>query len=92
MGTHEAPKRILGRAHDRLAAHIEAGVDYDRAAGLALERRNQRVVTRIGVLVHCLNARRVVNMRNGRKIGHNQYFLRARMNAHNSPSIDTVIS
>ena len=33
VGGQEAAVRILGRTHDGLAAHIETGVDQDRAAG-----------------------------------------------------------
>ena len=38
LGAHEAAERVLRRADDRLAAHVEAGIDQHRAAGLRLER------------------------------------------------------
>src|SRR4051812_45111812 len=55
---HEAAKCVLGRADDRLAAHIETGVDDNRAPRLVAECRDQRVVARIGFAMHGLNARR----------------------------------
>src|ERR1700674_1031039 len=42
IGAHEAAERVLRRAHDRLAAHIEARVDQHRTSGLGLEPRQQR--------------------------------------------------
>ena len=42
---HEAAVGVLGRADDRLAANVEAGVDHDRAPGLlASNRSNEAVV------------------------------------------------
>src|SRR5262245_5769075 len=41
LGAHEAAERVLGRADDRLAAHVEASVDDDRAASTVLKRRKQ---------------------------------------------------
>src|SRR6185295_12530714 len=35
---HEAAICVRRRVHDRFAAHVEAGVDHQRAAGLARER------------------------------------------------------
>src|SRR5438552_1013813 len=66
LRSHEAAERVLGRADDRLAADVEARVDEDRAAGALLEARNQRVEARIGVGVNGLDARRVVDMGDGR--------------------------
>src|SRR5258706_2019735 len=66
LGTHEAAERVLGRADDRLAAHVEAGVDEHRAAGRRLERLEQAVETGVGLLVHRLDARRVVDVRDRR--------------------------
>jgi len=37
LAAHEAAKAVLGRAGDRLAAHIEAGIDQDRQPVLALK-------------------------------------------------------
>src|SRR5690606_18539250 len=58
FSTHEAVKTILRRAHDGLAAHIEARVHHDRAIRKRLEARKQRVITRIRLSMHRLNARR----------------------------------
>src|ERR1043166_8121212 len=41
LRAHEAAERVLGGAHDRLATHVEAGVDQHRAAGARLEGREQ---------------------------------------------------
>ena len=49
---HETAKRILGRAYDRLAANIEAGVDERRAAGQRLELARQFMKARIGVAMY----------------------------------------
>ena len=57
-GAHEAVERVLRRAHDGFAAHIETGIDDDGAAGQALEGAEQRVIARVGFLVHGLDARR----------------------------------
>src|SRR5258708_31372315 len=62
--SHEAPESVLRRANDRFPAHVEARVHEHRAAGLPFKRRKQRVVARIGFLMHGLDAGRVVNMRN----------------------------
>ena len=39
LGTHEATKGLFGCAHDWLSADVEAGIDYNRAAGLVPEGR-----------------------------------------------------
>src|SRR5579859_1125948 len=69
LGAHEAAERVLGAADDRLATHVEAGVDDDRAAGLLLELADQVVESRIGFLVHRLHARRVIDVRHRRDGG-----------------------
>src|SRR5262249_45845347 len=46
--THEATERVLRRADDRLAAHVEARVHQRAAAGLLPESGDQRVKARIG--------------------------------------------
>src|SRR5262245_25772705 len=66
---HEAAEGVLGRAHDRLAAHVEACVDQNSAAGLLLEARDQRMETRAGVGVHRLYTRRIVDVSNGGDVG-----------------------
>src|SRR4051812_45380959 len=43
LRAHEAAERVLGRADDRLAAHVEAGVDDHRAAGQVFIFGNQFV-------------------------------------------------
>ena len=47
IGAHKAAKGVLGRAHDRLAAHIERGIDDYRAAR---ESRNCSSKTIIGLV------------------------------------------
>ena len=42
VGAHEAAVGVLGRADDRLAAHVERRVHHHRAAGAPLERLDQR--------------------------------------------------
>src|SRR5690606_25965498 len=37
LGLHHGRVGVLGRAHDRLATQVEAGVEQHRAAGQALE-------------------------------------------------------
>src|SRR5262249_8183460 len=39
LGPHEATEGLFWSAHDRLAPHVEAGIDQYGAAGLALEGR-----------------------------------------------------
>src|SRR5258705_6406256 len=39
--SHETSERVLGRADDRLAAHVEAGVDHHRTAGQAMEAADE---------------------------------------------------
>src|SRR5438034_5734158 len=51
LGAHEAAERVLRAADDRLAAHVEAGVDDHRAAGLLLELGDEVVEARVGFLV-----------------------------------------
>ena len=48
LGPHETAEGIFRCAHDGFAAHIEAGIGEDRAAGQLLEARQQRVITRVG--------------------------------------------
>src|SRR5688572_25904568 len=69
LGAHEAAERVLGRTDDRLAAHVEARVDDHRASGLLLEAGDEVVVARVGLLVHGLHARRIVDVRDRRDRG-----------------------
>src|SRR5262245_49564315 len=62
---HEAAEGVLGCADDRLAAHVEARVDQDAAAGLFLEARDQRMEARVGVGVHRLYTCRIVDVSDG---------------------------
>src|SRR6185503_5496217 len=47
LGSHEAAERVLGRADDRLAAHVEAGVHDHRATGFVLEFIQQQIKFRV---------------------------------------------
>ena len=69
VGAHEAAERILGGADDRLAAHVEGGVHDDRAARLLLEPADQLPVPGVRLLVHRLDARRIVDVRHRRDRG-----------------------
>src|SRR2546421_1251382 len=66
LGAHEAAERVLRAADDRLAAHVEAGVDDHRAAGLFLVPGDELMEARVGLLVHRLHARRVIDVRDRR--------------------------
>src|SRR6516162_8464853 len=62
FGSHEAAKRIICGANDRLATDVEAGIDHHRAAGERLKTAEQRMIARVGLLMHRLHARRVVHV------------------------------
>src|SRR6185312_4833058 len=62
VSSHEAAEGVLGRRDDRLAAHVEAGVDQHRAASACLERAEERVEARIGLVMHRLDARRIIDV------------------------------
>src|SRR5262249_46379811 len=47
LRAHEAAEGILGRADDRLAAHVEAGVDQDRTPGQRVKAADEIVIQRI---------------------------------------------
>jgi hypothetical protein len=49
-------------AHDRLTAHIEAGIHRHRTAGECLKARNQRVKAQIGFDMNRLHARGIITM------------------------------
>ncbi len=59
---HEAVEGVFRRAHDRLAADVEAGIDQHWAPGLGLETLDQGVKARIGVGVDGLDARRIIGV------------------------------
>src|SRR5688500_19477938 len=48
---HETTIRVFRRADDRLAAHVERGVDQHRASGALLEFLEQGVVPRVGLMM-----------------------------------------
>src|SRR5512144_1564221 len=60
VGAHEAQVGVVGRADDRLPAHVERRVDHDGDAGELLELGNDVVVQRAVLAPHGLQARRVV--------------------------------
>src|SRR5271155_1327429 len=62
-GSHKASPRVFGRARDRLATHVEAGVYEDRASCALTEGAEQRMVACVGLAMHGLNARRIINVR-----------------------------
>jgi hypothetical protein len=68
LGAHEAAEGVLGRADDRLAAHVEAGVDQHRQPVSALKREQRRGSAGWSSRVHGLDARRVVDVRHGRDV------------------------
>src|SRR5262249_15227043 len=68
LAAHEAAEGVLGRAYDRLAAHVERGVDHDRAPGLRLEGRDQVMKRGVGFAMHRLDAARVVDVGHGRNV------------------------
>src|SRR5207253_2034234 len=63
LGPHEAEVGIARRAHDRLAPDVEARVHEDGAARERVEATQQRVVDRVRLGVHRLDARRVIDVR-----------------------------
>src|SRR5260370_7290526 len=69
VGAHEAAEGVLRGADNRLAPDVEAGVYQHRAAGPRLERREQPLIPRVGVLVHGLHARPHVDMADRRHLG-----------------------
>ena len=67
-GAHETAVRVFGGAYDRLAAYVERRIDQQAATRFGFERLNQPVIARIGLLVHGLNARRIVDVSGSRNI------------------------
>src|SRR5262249_14751214 len=66
LRAHEATEGILGRAYDRLATHVEAGVDQDRTPGQPVKAADEIVVERIGLAMHRLHAGGIIDVRNRR--------------------------
>src|SRR6266481_5890977 len=66
LRAHEAAEGILGRAYDRLATHVEAGVDQDGASGQPVKATDEIVVKRIGFVMHRLHAGGIIDVRNRR--------------------------
>ena len=78
LGTHEATERVLRSAHDRLPAHIEAGVDDHRTAGELLEPADERMVAGVRFTVHGLDARGIWLSQSARVSRHHRHeFLRS---------------
>lgn len=69
LGSHEAAEGVFRCADDRFAADIEAGIDDHRAAGRMFEGFNQIVIARVGVLMGCLDPRRIVHVGHRRNVG-----------------------
>src|SRR5262249_47089948 len=69
LRAHEAAEGILGRAYDRLAAHVEAGVDQDGASGQRVKATDEVVVKRIGLAMHRLHAGGIIDVRDRRDAG-----------------------
>ena len=65
IGRHETTICLLRLAHDRLAPHVEAGVDENGAAGPTLERLTQRMLATVPDGVDGLDPGRVVPVRDG---------------------------
>src|SRR5215472_12891651 len=65
LAAHETAECVIGRAGDRLAAHIEAGIDENWAAGQCLKTAQQRMVARVGLTMHGLNPRRIIDVGDG---------------------------
>src|SRR5712691_7328810 len=63
---HEASEGIFRRANDRFAAHVETGVHQHRAASSIAKLAQEAMETGIGLRMHRLNPRRVVDMGHGR--------------------------
>ena len=56
LGAHEAAEGVLRRAHDRLAPHVEAGVDHHRTACQPVKTADELVIDRVGLAVHGLHS------------------------------------
>ena len=81
LGAHEAAVGVLGRAHDRLAAHVERRVDHDRATGEPVERLDDGVELGAVVARDGLEPRGVVDVRDRRDRGAHLVHPRAQIGA-----------
>src|SRR5215469_14980311 len=89
---HEAAKGIFRRADDRLAAHVEAGIDQHRATRELFELRQQPMEHRIGAGIDGLYSRGIVDVSNGRDLrtGHVEFFNAKQLlffHSHRAPSV-----
>ena len=75
LGSHEAAEGILGRAGNRLAAHVKARIDEHGAAGFRLEHAEQGVEPGISLVMNGLHARRKVDVRDRRDLGADDFEL-----------------
>src|SRR5438105_2185976 len=60
LRAHEAAERVLRGTDDGLASDIETGIDQYGTVRAPLELSQKRVIPRIGLLVHGLDACRIV--------------------------------
>ena len=56
LRSHKASKSVFRGGDDWFTAHIEAGVDDHWASSQLLEAADQRMIARVGIGVHCLDA------------------------------------
>src|SRR4051812_921915 len=63
---HETAEGVLRRAYDRLAAHVEAGVDQYGTPGQPVEATDEIVIERIGIAMHRLDASGIIDVRDRR--------------------------
>ena len=57
LGAHEAAIGVFRRTDNRLATHIEGGIDDDAISRQALKGLDDIVIARAGVVIDGLNAR-----------------------------------
>ena len=68
---HKTAMAIFGTADNRLAAHIETGIDNHWATGLPFKSRKNLPIKRVGFAAHSLNSCRAINMSYGDDTGGN---------------------
>src|SRR5262245_41998517 len=66
---HETAEGLLGGAYDRLATHVETGVDQYRAASQLMKSADEIVIERIGLAMHRLHASGIIDVRDCRNTG-----------------------
>src|SRR5262249_58835974 len=59
---HKAAERVIRTADDGFSAYVETCIDQDRAAGERLETAEQRMITRVGLLMQSLSSRGAVHV------------------------------